>query len=146
MNHDKRGWMAGLALGTFLGLTTAASAGPIFNQQPCDCPPTHYPILHYTTPAIYRWAAWCRGPAYYTFGKTFHPDLPVVYKAHLYHCPSINPLKFSGDHYPGIAAPPPSSQFPSTLELSRGQIYGPKAEKVTDPGKEDLFLDPSRTR
>jgi hypothetical protein len=147
---------AGLILGACLGLPAAAVAGPYVNvMQPCDCPPTHYSAFHVLTPVFYRWAAWCQGPCRYTFAPNYHPDIPPTYWITKYHCPSVNPLQFAMQNYPGLGGPNVSASYQSaqqrdqqqTAERTRSVEGGPqlspgpkeekKAPQLLPPPKEE---------
>jgi hypothetical protein len=114
MMGRKRGWLAGLLGAAGLVLPAIVQAGPYVNvMQPCDCPPTHYSAMHVLTPSFYRWAAWCQGPCRYTFAPIHHPDIAPIANFNPYHCPSVNPLQFSVNHYVGLGGAPPSSTYQS---------------------------------
>ena len=136
MRRNRR-WMAGLIVGACLGLPALATAGPVVNiMQPCDCPCTHYSALHVLTPVLYRWAAFCQGPCRYTFARNKHPDIPPVDHFRPYHCPSVNPLRFSmqtyiglgNDGYPGLGGPVPCSCYQSQI-----QQQAPEKAKTAAP-------------
>lgn len=111
-----------LVVGCWLGLTATASAGPYVNlMQPCDCPPNHYTAMHVLTPAFWRWAAWCQGPCRYTFARVLHPDIATTYYVKKYHCPSVNPLQFAIQNYPGINGTLPQSNYRPSAEVSQGR-------------------------
>ena len=140
--------MAGLLVGSWLALTGIVQAGPYVNlMQPCDCPPTHYSAMHVLTPSFYRWAAWCQGPCRYTFAKVLRPEIPPTNRVVKYHCPSINPLKFSLANYPGLEALPPSSTYQSppaatprenpSQELSQPRPDMVKPAEKLPPARED---------
>lgn len=113
MRCNRKG-LAGLLMVCWLGFTGAANAGPYVNlMQPCDCPPNHYSAFHVLTPFAWRWAAWCQGPCRYTFAKNKHPDIQPLYRVTRYHCPSVNPLQFSIENYPGLDGHPPVSSYQS---------------------------------
>ncbi len=114
MTRTRRTGVAALIAAACLALPAGVSAGPYVDvMQPCDCPPTHYSALHVLTPVFYRWAAWCQGPAHYTFAPIYHPDIPPVTNFNPYHCPSVNPLQFSVNHYVGLGSPTPCSTYQS---------------------------------
>jgi len=118
----------------WLGLAGSASAGPFINvMQPCDCPPTHYSDLHIITPALYRWAAWCQGPCRYTFARVLRPEIATTTYIKKYHCPSVNPLQFALENYPGLAGTPPASSYQSTSPLSQKQQAAPPQEQQAPP-------------
>jgi hypothetical protein len=143
MKPGKRGWMAGLVIGTCLLLAREANAGPYVEvMQPCDCPPTHYSAFHILTPIAYRWAAWCRGPCHYTFAKNLYPDVAPTHYITKYHCPSVNPLQFSVLNYPGLGEPPPGSTYQAPpppekqkepRETSPQELPSPKVEEERLP-------------
>jgi hypothetical protein len=143
MKRWSRNGMVGLVAGCWLGLVGSAGAGPYVNvMQPCDCPPTHYSAMHVLTPAFYRWAAWCQGPCRYTFARVLHPDIPTTNYIKRYHCPSVNPLQFSVENYPGLGGPPPSSAYQSQSprenpprENPPQELPPPREEKMRPPEK-----------
>ena len=121
---------AGLILGACLGLPAAAVSGPYVNvMQPCDCPPTHYSAFHVLTPVFYRWAAFCQGPARYTFAKNCHPDIPPTYWITKYHCPSVNPLQMAVQNYPGLGGPNVATAYQSAQQQQPAEQKG-AAENV----------------
>lgn len=143
MKRESRNVVAGLLVGCWLGLAGPAAAGPYVNlMQPHDCPPTHYSALHVLTPVFYRWAAWCQGPRRYTFAKILNPDIqPKHYKLR-YHCPSINPLQFELETYPGLNGNPPASLYPTPpprpqvpREYPPQELPQPREEKRKPPEK-----------
>jgi hypothetical protein len=122
MKQRHRNAMVGLLVGWSFGLAGSASAGPYVNvMQPCDCPPNHYSAFQIITPTFYRWAAWCQGPCRYTFARVLHPDLAPTYYIKPYHCPSVNPLQFALENYPGMNGTTASSTYQSTQESARSQ-------------------------
>jgi hypothetical protein len=136
-------WAAGLGL--CLTWTAGAGAGPVVDlMQPCDCPPTHYSALHVLTPELYRlnaWSRWWHGQAYWIYPPNYHPEIPLHYHPIHYHCPSVNPLKFSIDHYPGLVAPPPCSCYHSPADESAS-----KDGKSADKSAEDRKKPPEEER
>ena len=134
MKRWNRNGMAALLVGCWLGLAGFASAGPYVNvMQPCDCPPNHYSAFHVLTPSAWRWAAWCQGPCRYTFAKNKHPEIPPTYQVIRYHCPSVNPLQFSLENYPGLNGNPPASAYPSPPATSQPpprELPPPREEKL----------------
>lgn len=143
MKSLSRKGMAGVVIGCWLGFTVSANAGPYVNpMQPCDCPPTHYSAFHVLTPIAWRWAAWCQGPCRYTFAKNMFPCIPPTYRVVRYHCPSVNPLQFSLENYPGLDGNIPASTFPSSQPSLRPpqqnppqELPPPREEKGTRPEK-----------
>jgi hypothetical protein len=131
---------AGLILGACLSLPGAAVAGPYVNvMQPCDCPPTHYSAFHVLSPRFYRWAAFCQGPCRYTFAKNYHPDILPTYWITKYHCPSINPLQFAVENYPGLGGPGVATAYQPAQQQQPAEQKEP-AEKVPQllpPPKEE---------
>src|SRR5579875_3354449 len=131
----------GLLLGCWLGLAGTVYAGPYVNlMQPCDCPPNHYSTLHVMVPALYRWAAWCQGPCRYTFARVLHPEIATTTYIKRYHCPSVKPLQFALQNYPGLNGIPPSSSYQSPTETAqaaraRPQELPPSEEKAAAPEK-----------
>lgn len=118
-----------LFVSCWLGLTGSACAGPCVNlMQPCDCPPNHYSAYQVLTPAFYRWAAWCQGPCRYTFARVLHPDVQPSYYIKKYHCPSVNPLQFSLENYPGLNGTLPASTYQSPSELAQAKRATPPPE------------------
>ena len=134
--RQNRRRMAGLLVGACLGLPTAANAGPVVNiMQPCDCPCTHYSAMHVLTPVLYRWAAFCQGPCRYTFARNWHPDLPPVDHFRPYHCPSVNPLRFSVQTYIGLA----NDVGLELLDLRRPSAYsGIKGQRAVEDAARNL--------
>ncbi len=130
-----------LFVGCWLGLAGSACDGPYVNlMQPCDCPPNHYSAYEVLTPAFYRWAAWCQGPCRYTFARVLHPDLQPSYYIKKYHCPSVNPLQFALETYPGLNGTLPASTYQSPSALGQQQLKGrqpelpaPQPEKLQAP-------------
>lgn len=129
-----------------LGLARTACAGPYVNvMQPCDCPPNHYSSMHVLVPAFWRWAAWCQGPRRYTFARVLHPDVATTFYLKRYHCPSVNPLQFALQTYPGLNGIPPSSSYQSPSETGQsrqpgragppGELPQPKLDKLPPPEK-----------
>jgi hypothetical protein len=119
MKRWSRYGIAGLLVGCGLSLIGSADAGPYVNvMQPCDCPPNHYSAFHVLTPVAWRWAAWCQGPCRYTFAKNIFPDVPPTHRVVRYHCPSVNPLQFSVENYPGLDGNIPASTYPSSQPSS----------------------------
>jgi len=135
--------IAGLLVGFWLVLAGSASAGPYVNvMQPCDCPPTHYSAFHVLTPGYYRWIAWCRGPCHYTFARTLHPDTATTFYIKKYHCPSVNPLQFSIQNYPGLNGTLPASSYQSQSATAQAapanrpqELPPPTAEKLKSAEK-----------
>lgn len=136
MERRQRNGMTCLLAGLWLGLAGTAWAGPYVNvMQPCDCPPNHYSAMHVLVPAFWRWAAWCQGPARYTFARTLHPDVATTYYVKRYHCPSVNPLQFALQNYPGMAGTPPASSYQSQSqpEQASQQLPPPRLERLAAP-------------
>ncbi len=136
MKRWQRKKIMGLLAGCWLGLAGTAWAGPYVNlMQPCDCPPNHYSALHVLTPVLWRWAAWCQGPSRYTFARTLHPDVPTTYYFKRYHCPSVNPLQFALQNYPGLNGTPPSSSYQSQTQTEQAprELPPPRPEKLRAP-------------
>src|SRR5262249_45070888 len=50
-----------------------------------------------------------------------------------YHCPSVNPLQFALENYPGVAGTPPASSYQSTSPLSQKQQAAPPQEQQAPP-------------
>lgn len=128
--------IACLLAGFWLGLAGSAWAGPYLNvMQPCDCPPNHYSVFHVLTPAIYRWEAWIQGPRRYTFARTLHPEVATTYYLKRYHCPSVNPLQFALQNYPGFNGRPPASSYqsPSQTEQTPRELPPPRPAKLPAP-------------
>jgi hypothetical protein len=148
MKGTDRKWLSGLILGACLGTPGGAFAGPLVNlMQPCDCPPNHYSAMHVLTPTFYRWAAWCHGPCRYTFVKDNHPDVPPTVNFNPYHCPAVNPLQFSMDHYVGLSGGPPRSTYQPPRQPERASPYEPGTElqqprKESQPGAPQLLPPP----
>jgi hypothetical protein len=143
MNCWRRKGMMGLLVGWLLGLTGTVYAGPYVNlMQPCDCPPNHYSALHVMVPAFYRWAAWCQGPCRYTFARVLHPDIATTTYIKRYRCPSVAPLSFELQNYPGLSGTPPTSSYQSQAETAQArprllqELLSPREEKA--PGPERL--------
>jgi hypothetical protein len=127
MKRWSRYGMAGLFIGWCVGLTGSADAGPYVDvMQPCDCPPTHYSAFHVLTPIAWRWAAWCQGPCRYTFAKNLFPDVPPTFRVVRYHCPSVNPLQFSVENYPGLDGNIPGSTYATAQSAQRPQQNPPQ--------------------
>jgi hypothetical protein len=134
MKRWHRNGIVFLFVGCWLGLAGRASAGPYVNvMQPCDCPPNHYSSLHIMAPALYRWAAWCQGPCRYTFARVLHPEVATTTYIKKYHCPSVNPLQFALENYPGMAGTPPASSYQSTSPLAQKQQAAPPQELPGTP-------------
>ena len=141
MKRWSRNGMVGLLVGCWLGLAGSASAGPYVDvMQPCDCPPTHYSAFHVLTPVYYRWIAWCRGPNNYTFAKTLHPDTATTSYIKKYHCPSVNPLQFALQNYPGLNGTLPRSTYQSSAQTAQApqanpplELHPPREEKLKAP-------------
>jgi hypothetical protein len=131
--------MAGLLVSCSLGLVPSAGAGPVVDvMQPCDCPPTHYPAFHVLTPVYYRWKAWCRGPCNYTFAKMLHPDTATTSYIKKYHCPSVNPLQFAVQNYPGLNGTLPRSSYQvrsETAQAPQSPQESPPEQKLKPPEK-----------
>lgn len=129
MKQWQRNGLAGVLMAWGLSWVGLAGAGPYVNvMQPCDCPPNHYSSLHVLVPALWRWAAWCQGPCRYTFTRTLHPDVASTFYFKRYHCPSVNPLQFALQNYPGLAGIPPSSSFQSASQTGQGGQAAPPRE------------------
>jgi hypothetical protein len=136
MMPTKRRGLGRLFAAVCLLLPAAAHAGPYVNvMQPCDCPPTHYSAMHVLTPSFYRWAAWCQGPCRYTFAPILHPDIAPVANFNPYHCPAVNPLQFSVNHYVGLRGPPPSSTYQSPPAAAKKSPE--KGPQLLPPPKEE---------
>jgi hypothetical protein len=143
MKRWHRNGMVCLFVACWLGLAGRAGAGPYVNvMQPCDCPPTHYSALHVIAPTFYRWAAWCQGPCRYTFARVLRPEVATTFYIKKYHCPSVNPLQFALENYPGLAGTPPASSYQSQQAMVQGQKAaspeeqpGPTQEKGPAPEK-----------
>ncbi|MGH7225502.1 MAG: hypothetical protein ACRELF_19975, partial [Gemmataceae bacterium] len=140
MKRWSRKGMAGLLVACGLGLAGSSEAGPYVNvMQPCDCPPTHYSAFHILTPSYYRWIAWCRGPSKYTFAKMLHPDTATTTYIKKYHCPSVNPLQFSIQNYPGLNGSLPRSSYQAPSDTARAnppqELPPPREEKLKQPEK-----------
>lgn len=127
----------------WLGLAASASAGPVVNlMQPCDCPPNHYSAFEILTPSWYRWAAWCQGPCRYTFARVLHPDIPPPHYIKKYHCPSVNPLQFAIQTYPGLNGTLPQSTFQSTSEMA--QVRRGATPQELPPGMQGKMKAPEQ--
>lgn len=143
MKRWSRKGTVGLLVGSWLALTGIVRAGPYVDvMQPHDCPPTHYSALHVLTPSLYRWAAWCQGPRCYTFAKIMHPDVPTTNRVVKYHCPSINPIKFSLANYPGLEGAPPSSTYQSQAQAPTENRAPELLPPVPEMGKPAEKLPP----
>jgi hypothetical protein len=126
--------ITGLLIGWWLELAGTAWAGPYVNlMQPCKCPPNHYSALHVMVPAFYRWAAWCQGPCRYTFARVLHPDIATTTYVKRYRCPSVSPLVFALQNYPGLNGIPPSSSYRSQSET--GQASQARPQELPSPEK-----------
>ena len=150
MKRWQREATTGLLLVGWFGLAGTVFAGPYVNlMQPCDCPPNHYSAFQVLTPAFYRWAAWCQGPCRYTFARVLRPEIQPSYYIKKYHCPSVNPLQFALENYPGLNGTLPASTYQSPSELAQGkratppqelpaplQEKGPAPEKLPAPREE----------
>ena len=144
MKRWQRKGMVGLLMGWLLGVAGSAWAGPYVNlMQPCDCPPNHYSSMHVLTPFVWRWAAWCQGPCRYTFARVLHPDLCTTFYVKRYHCPFVNPVKFSVQNYVGLNGLPPYSSYQSQAEAEqRSPSALPRAGQEKLPAPE--LLPPAR--
>jgi hypothetical protein len=138
MKRHSRNWKVGLVIGFCLGLPGIVWAGPYVNvMQPCDCPPTHYSALHVLTPAFYRWAAFCQGPCRYIFAKNVNPDVPPVPWITKYHCPSINPMQFTVENYPGLNGQIPASTYQSAARTQQPQPQEGPPQQLPPPRIEE---------
>ena len=132
MRRNRSG-AVGLFVAAWLVLPACVEAGPYINYgQPCDCPPTHYSGFHIATPIFYRWAAWCQGPTRYTFAQIRYPDIASTVNTNTYHCPSVNPLQYSLDHYLGLNGSIPCSIYQSS-ETDQSPANQPKLVPQPNP-------------
>lgn len=146
--NGKTGMLPALVL--IVGVCTAAevhASGPLFGPgvtedgqwstfslcpwwwQSKGCLKNGYSVMHYWTPAVYRFYAFHRATTY-TYPRDLEPGVPISRGTYPYHCRAVPPAVFFPETYPS----PVGSNSP--LTPSSGPGASPEGPALADPGQE----------